>query len=226
MEERSPLIQAEFANNPEPRVSCALLLDTSSSMLGPPIEALNHALDTFKSELSKDPIASKRTEVAVLTFDSEVKVIRDFVTVDNFQPPRLTAQGVTHMGSGITRALELVENRKMIYRANGISYYRPWVIMITDGEPQGEPDYLVEDAGRMIKERESERSVAFFAVGVAGANMHRLEQIVQVRKPQMLNGLNFGGFFQWLSNSMQVISNSKTDDDQIPLPSVSGWSML
>ena len=81
----------EFAENPEPRCPCVLLLDTSGSMQGPPVAALNEGLRVFKNDLSKDPVASRRVEVAVVTFDSAVNVVQDFVTADQFQPPSLTA---------------------------------------------------------------------------------------------------------------------------------------
>ena len=95
----------EFAENPEPRCPCVLLLDTSGSMQGAAISALNEGLRVFKNDLSKDPVASRRVEVAVVTFDSAVNVMQDFVTADQFQPPTLTAQGVTYMGEAIQKAL-------------------------------------------------------------------------------------------------------------------------
>src|SRR2546425_9044632 len=91
----------EFAENPEPRCPCVLLLDTSGSMQGAPITALNEGLRTFKDDLIKNPLASLRVEVAVVTFDNDVKVVRDFVTADQFEPPTLTAQGLTLMGAAI-----------------------------------------------------------------------------------------------------------------------------
>src|SRR5207302_2206406 len=75
----------EFAENPEPRCACLLLLDTSSSMQGEPIQALNAGLRTLKEALSKDPVASRRVEVAVVTFDNRVAVAQDFVTIDKFE---------------------------------------------------------------------------------------------------------------------------------------------
>ena len=56
----SLLDQAEFADNPEPCCPVVLLLDTSGSMNGPPIEELNEALKTFNRELKADPLASLR----------------------------------------------------------------------------------------------------------------------------------------------------------------------
>jgi len=65
----------EFAENPEPRCPCVLLLDTSGSMQGVPIEALNRGLQTFKDDLMRDPVAPKRVEVAIVTFDNDVNVV-------------------------------------------------------------------------------------------------------------------------------------------------------
>src|SRR5215212_1595308 len=130
----------EFAENPEPRCPCVLLLDTSGSMQGKPIEALNEGLWVFKMEVCKDALASRRVEVAVVTFDDTVKVVQPFIGIEDFEPPVLSAQGLTHMGGGIARALDLLQLRKSQYKDHGITYYRPWVFMITDGEPQGEPD--------------------------------------------------------------------------------------
>ncbi|NMG60914.1 VWA domain-containing protein, partial [Geitlerinema sp. P-1104] len=109
----------EFAENPEPRCPCILLLDTSGSMSGLPIDALNEGLETFRDELNKDDLARKRVEVAVVSFDSKVKVVLDFVTADRFEAPVLAAQGLTSMGTGLQKALELLDERKRQYRDNG-----------------------------------------------------------------------------------------------------------
>lgn len=213
----------EFAENPEPRCPCVLLLDTSASMNGGAINALNEGLRTFKDELNRDNLAKKRVEVAIITFNFDVQVVQDFVTADQFEPPILTAQGLTHMGSAINTGLDIIESRKAQYRNNGVAYYRPWVFLITDGEPQGEPDSIVEQAAQRIRDDEANKRVAFFAVGVEGANIMRLSEIV-VRSPLKLAGLNFQELFIWLSASMQRISHSK-QDEQVSLPPP-GWGMV
>ncbi len=213
----------EFAENPEPRCPCVLLLDASGSMQGEAMEALNEGLRAFKDQLNQDNLARKRVEVAIVTFGSDVKVVQDFVTADQFEPPTLSAQGLTHMGGAILQGLEMIEARKGEYRNNGINYYRPWVFLITDGEPQGEPDSIVEQATQRIRDDEASKRVAFFAVGVEAANMTRLSQIV-VRSPLKLRGLNFKELFIWLSASMQRVSQSKPED-QVALPPP-GWGVV
>lgn len=213
----------EFAENPEPRCPCVLLVDTSGSMQGAPIQALNEGLRTLKNELIKDPVASRRVELAVVTFDSQVKLVQDFVTADQFEPPTLSAEGFTHMGGAVHKALDTIQTRKVQYRASGIAYYRPWVFMITDGEPQGEQEDVVSRAAERIRDDETNKRVAFFAVGVEGANMTRLSDIV-VRTPVKLHGLNFAEMFVWLSASMQRVSHSQVDE-QVALPPP-GWGAV
>lgn len=213
----------EFAENPEPRCPCILLLDTSGSMKGASIEALNRGLQVFRDDLVNDPLASRRVEVAVVTFDSDVHVVQHFVTVDQFVSPVLTSGGFTHMGSGIHASLDLINARKRQYRTNGVAYYRPWVFMITDGEPKGDSDEIMTQAAARIREDEEQKRMVFFAVGVENANMARLQELV-VRAPVKLIGLNFTEMFLWLSTSMQRISQSRVDD-QVSLPPP-GWASV
>jgi uncharacterized protein YegL len=213
----------EFAENPEPRCPCVLLLDTSGSMQGTAISALNEGLISFRDELLQNSLAARRVEVAIITFNSKVDVVQDFVTVDQFTPPKLVAQGLTTMGSGINKALDLIADRKSQYRSNGIAYYRPWIFMITDGEPQGEFEDVVEKAAQRLQADEANKRVAFFTVAVENANMSRLGQIT-VRAPLKLKGLNFVEMFVWLSASMSAVSHSKVDE-QVALPPI-GWGTV
>ena len=127
------------------------------------------------------------------------------------------------MGAGINKALDLLQARKARYRANGVAYYRPWVFMITDGEPQGEPPEQIQRAAQRIRDDENSKKVAFFAVGVEGANMLSLSSVI-VRPPMKLIGLNFREMFVWLSASMQKISQSQLDE-QVALPPP-GWGTI
>ena len=170
-------ILSNLLKTPKPDALCVLLLDTSSSMEGEPILALNHGLRAFKEDLRKDALASRRVEVAMVTFDSTVEVVQDFITADQFEPPGLTAQGSTLMGQAIHKALDMVSARKAQYKAAGVLYYRPWVFLITDGEPQGESEKILSEVATRVREEEANKRVAFFAVGVEKANMEKLKTL-------------------------------------------------
>jgi uncharacterized protein YegL len=237
------LEQAEFAENPEPRCAVVLLLDTSGSMHGKAIEELNAGLREFESALKSDRLAALRVEVAVLTFGGSVRALdvsggtaagsaaggakdvpfdalQAFVTVDNLRLPTLTTNGETPMGEAVHRALELLRDRKDIYRRNGIDYFRPWIFLITDGKPTDK----WEGAADEVKQEEARRGVLFYAVGVEKADLKTLERFSDQRPPLKLKGLAFRELFNWLSKSLSAIAQSRPGE-QAALPPV-GWGQV
>ena len=219
MDEQISFGTTEFADNPEPRCPCLLLLDVSGSMRGEPIAELNAGLSAFKDELMADALALKRVEIGIVTF-GPVQIALPFQGATLFYPPTLTAQGDTPMGNAIKQGLDMVRQRKDEYKANGISYYRPWVFLITDGGPTDE----WKSAAAAVREGEASKSFAFFAIGVQGANMQTLQQI-SVREPLRLDGLRFRDLFSWLSSSLRSVSRS-TPGTEVPLPSPQGWASV
>lgn len=214
-----PFGSESFADNPEPRCPCVLLLDTSGSMAGIPIEQLNDGVQLFKQELLNDSLATKRVEVAVVTF-GPVSIESGFTTVSNFYPQNLDASGDTPMGSAIATGIELVEKRKSEYKNAGIGYFKPWIILITDGAPT---DNYKSSAGQ-VKHGEENSKFAFFAIGVQEARMDILKEI-SVREPLKLKGLMFNEFFLWLSSSLKSAS-SKNPGSKVNLLPPTGWADL
>jgi uncharacterized protein YegL len=216
--------KVEFAENPEPRVPCVLILDTSTSMQGPRIAELNEGLKIYKEELISDPLASKRVEVAIVTFGGRVTRLIEFVTAESFRPPKLQVIGGTPMGAAIDTALDMIEERKNSYREHGVAYYRPWAFLITDGEPN---DHWKPIASR-VQRGEQQKAFSFFAVGVEGANMEVLKEIC-VRNPLWLQGMKFRELFSWLSNSQQAVSRSSPGEEvplQDPTSGPTGWAQV
>jgi uncharacterized protein YegL len=217
-----PFDASEFVENPEPRCPCLLLLDSSASMQGRRIDELNAGLAQFASQLVEDGLAAKRVEIAILSF-GPVHLQSDFTTAKNFTAPVLRASGATPMGEAISEGLDLIERRKQVYRDQGIAYYRPWVFLITDGEPTDD----WRKAATRVRFGEEAKAFIFFAVGIEDANMEVLAQI-STRRPLLLRGLDFRSLFTWLSNSMTSVSHSQPSEE-VPLANPAapeGWAVV
>lgn len=193
----------EFADNADPRCACVLVLDTSGSMLGEPIGALNAGMQVFARELCGDSQAAKRVEIGVVTCGDTVNVISEFGPVRAFNPQPLKAKGATPLGEAINTAIDLVAARQKQYRDAGIPTYRPWIFCISDGVPTDS----WERAAKRIREGEERKSFSFFAVAVDGADINTLARI-SVNAPVQLRGLAFAEMFRWLSSSLSAVSRS------------------
>jgi uncharacterized protein YegL len=210
----------EFADNPEPRVPCVLLLDTSGSMQGGPISELNAGVKAFKEELMSDALAAKRVEIVIVTFGDPPAVRQEFVGAESFEPPFLQAGGGTAMGAAIETGLRLLEARKHSYKDNGIAYYRPWVFLITDGSPTDS----VANASQLVRTGEAGRSFSFYGVGAGpSVDYGQLNRICPLERPAAkLEGLRFRELFSWLSKSMSSVSRS-APGTSAALPAPTGW---
>lgn len=223
---QEPILSAEdiqFADNPEPRCACVLVVDTSGSMQGAPLEELNQGLQLFASSTREDAKAARRVEVAVMAFDDTAQLVQDFTTVHDFQPPVLRAGNATALGSAVIAALDLLESRKQKYREAGVAYYRPWIFIMTDGLPTDPPAVLSEAVNR-VHEAEEKKRAAVFSVGIGEQADMNFLTLLGKRQPVRLRGLNFGEMFLWLSRSLQAVSHSRPEENHMPGESPKGWA--
>ncbi len=206
----------------EPHLACALLLDTSGSMKmgNRAIDSLNDGIKRFKASVSSDPIAQKRVDVALITFNSKVEVICDFVPISQMPTPDLEAGGMTDMAQGIQTAIDLVKQRTAMYHTLGTPCHKPWIFMITDGAATSDDDEMRMAAERIRLEEEkgSNGRLSFWVLGIDDYDREGIFKLTN--RVLELRNEDFTGIFDWLSESMSCISQSHVGErvEFTPLP--------
>lgn len=211
----------ELADNPTARVPVCLVLDTSGSMGGEPIRELNEGIKLFFNAIKTDDIAKYAAEIAVVTFGESVEKILDFGFVEKQNVPILTANGMTPMGQAVDVALDLLEQAKTQYSAVGVDYYQPWLVLMTDGAPTDD----ITTSSQRTTSLVNQRKLTIFPIGIgASADLNILSKFSPKNAPVRLQGINFKAFFEWLSKSVTITSQS-IPGANINLPPTSGWTL-
>jgi uncharacterized protein YegL len=194
--------------NAEQKCPCVISLDISESMTGNPIYELNEGIKVYQQAIQKDELAMRRVEQAIITFGGEVKVAHPLTDAAEFRAPHFSAAGMTPMGEAIEKGLDLLDERRKIARHTGVSLYRPWLFLVSDGAPT---DFM-ENAIQRLRDWEKDKKVVVFAVGVQGADMNMLARL-SARPPMKLKGLRFNELFEWLSVSLGSVARSQPGED-------------
>lgn len=203
-------IEAEEPTNYEQKCPCVLVIDVSGSMADDSLEEVNKGLVTFKDEILEDPVARLRVELAIVTFGSDANIVREFSSLDEYEMPELTISGLTNMVAGFREGLSLIGERKAYYRESGQQYYRPYLILVTDGIPTNTSEEM-EGLKSELAEGVEGKHYNVWSFGVTGADMQILNDL-NPGHAKYINDSNFNGFFKWLSASFKVISRSKEGD--------------
>ncbi len=193
--------------NFQPRCPCLLLLDTSSSMKGKPVDELNAGVTQLYDSLLGDVVASDRVELAIVTFGKgDVEVLQTFQNPKPGQCPTLTVDGYTPMAAAIQRGLDLLDARLNALKVEGLKLYKPWVVLITDGAPT-DGSAAVNAAIARVHDAQAKNRLVFWAFGVQGADMTVLSQLGGTHA-MMLDSANFRALFDWISASLSAVSHS------------------
>lgn len=218
----------DLVNNPTARVPVCLCLDTSGSMEGMPIDELNEGVRLFYEAIREDETALYSAEVSIVTFGGDAQCVVDFASLE-VQPnvPMLTANGMTPMGEAVNMSLDLLERRKNEYKDRGVDYYQPWLVLMTDGAPNGDSAELSRAINRTV-DLINQKKLTVFPVGIGSdADMDVLAQFSPKRSPLKLRGLKLREFFAWLSKSVSKTSQSIPGESvKLDVEGIKGWGEL
>ena len=196
-----------IVNANEPHMACLLLLDTSGSMGGTPIDELNAGINQFKAQVCQDSMTRNILDVAIVEFNSSHQVVQDFVPVEFMEPTSLSARGQTYIVPALKEAIDMVTERSRFYHRSGSQPYKPWIVLISDGLPMDDISGIASE----IQQLEDQGKLKFFSLGVGNYDSKTLHQL-SGPKVMKLKGYDFSGFFDWLNKSMRSISRSSPNE--------------
>jgi len=181
------------------RLPVYLVLDTSGSMTGEPIEAVKNGVQVLVSTLRQDPYALETAFLSVITFDSSAKQLMPLTELSMFQMPDLQATGTTALGEALSLLANKAENEVAKTTPEVKGDWKPLVFIMTDGEPTDEWQKGLAD----FKKQKFGMVVAC-AAG-QGANVNILKQVTEV--VVQLDTADSGtikAFFKWVSASVST----------------------
>lgn len=201
-----------FAENPEPRCACILLIATTGFVVPATIRQINEGLRQLREAILLDAKAARRIELAVVTF-GPIQVAHEFATVAHFDPPLVEAGHDNPMGAAIETAVEMIRVRKSLFRTVGIQYFRPLIVLFASGRVTD----ACGNAASLVHQGEDSGEFGFFPLNLGSADQATLSQISHPKRAPARVGPGLPSVFPWLAATLVAASRPRPDD-QPPFP--------
>lgn len=201
------------------RLPVYLLIDTSGSMTGEPIESVKVGLEAMLSSLRGDPFALESANISIITYDREVKVILPLTPLEDIQLPEITCpeSGPTNMGAALKTLCKQIDSEVHLSTPTQKGDWMPLLFLMTDGKPSDIMEY--NEAIPEVKKRKFATIIAC-AAGSKAKTEPLLQLTDQVYTLDTMDKSSFSQFFKWVSSSIGVGNRSigATSDLILPPP--------
>lgn len=188
----------------ERHFAVTFLLDTSGSMGGEPIQRLNDGLNGLVRSLQSDDNADI-IDIAVITFGGSVNVTMPHTPISRIEADfNLSASGLTPMGEGLLKAAEITNERRRLYNANGVMTFKPWIFMITDGEPTDS----IESAKQELMKLQDNDKLKLWILGIPDYDKEPLKGLTKDGLILELRDFDLKTALNWVNKSMANVSHS------------------
>lgn len=199
------------------RLLTYLCIDTSGSMKGEPIEAVNVGLQSLLSVLRQNPYALESVYLSIFTFDTQIKNVLPLTALEDVVLPTISCpeSGATFLGRMLEELIQAVTKDRILATENQKGDWRPILILLTDGKPSDVMAY--EQSIPEIKKLNFGNIVACAAGPKADpAVLKKLTDTVVSLDTMDAN--SFAQFFQWVSASVAQSSVSVGSPANSSLP--------
>ena len=203
------------------RLPVYLLIDTSGSMKGEPIESVKVGIESMIATLRQDPYALETVNISIITYDKDVKVLTPLTPLEDFQLPEIVTpdSGPTHTGAALKTLCERIDSEVKLSTPDSKGDWMPLLFIMTDGRPS---DVMLYNETIPEVKRRKFASIIACAAGMS-AKIEPLKLLTdQVYSLDTMDSSSFKKFFQWVSDLIEVGNKSigATDDLMLPPPPV------
>jgi uncharacterized protein YegL len=185
------------------RLPVYLLLDTSGSMTGDPIEAVRQGMKTLLAELKGDPQALETVWLSVITFGGSAQLAVPLTEMFLVKEPELNAGSSTPLGAALQLLIDSIGQDVRTTTETQKGDWKPLVFLMTDGSPTDEWERQADE----LKSRKLGNVIA-----LAAGPHAREEPLKRITDTVLrLHDLQPGAlqeFFKWISQSVSVSSVS------------------
>ena len=199
------------------RLPVYLLIDTSGSMKGEPIESVKVGIETMLNTLRKDPYALETVNISIITYDRDVKQLLPLTPIEDLQMPEITTpdSGPTHMGVALELLLERVDKEVNKGSINQKGDWMPLLFLMTDGKPS---DIQVFNSV-VPKVKSSQFATIVCCAAGPKAKTDELKLLTdKVYQLDTLDSATLMKFFTWVSGIIGEGNKSMGATDELILP--------
>lgn len=203
------LKEESMLNNKTRRALISVCIDNSKSMSGIRIDTVNTKINEFIKNMYSNKMARASVELSIITFGHEVSVIREFLPLSSKEKLNIVANGSrTEMGEGVKKALDLLDNRMEELTELGTRFYKPWLIIISDGEAS-DINKCIEVSKKVIdRQKAGELKVKCMNFSTEG-EIDSLKQFSVDESVDMVDDMKTWEFFSMLSRSISSVSQAR-----------------
>src|ERR1043165_370293 len=199
------------------RLPVYFLLDTSGSMFGEPIQALNTALTSMVNTLRASPQSLDSLWLSIITFDRELKEICPLTELASFQLPEITCpqSGPTNTGMALEVLHTTVKRDVIKGNANVKGDWKPLLFLFTDGKPSDL--MLYSQMVPKVKALDFGAIVACAAGNLADDS--KLKELTDtVVHLDAADSHTLKTFFKWVSETIEHGNKSQGTGEHVTLP--------
>ena len=183
------------------RLPVYLLLDTSGSMYGEPIEAVKNGVQVLVSTLRSDPYALETAYLSIITFNSTAQQLTPLTELANFQQPEIEASGCTSLGAALSLLAQKVDQEVTKTTPEVKGDWKPLVFIMTDGVPT---DDITQGLAAF---KNCKFGMVVACAAGKGADQNVLKKITEsVVSLDTTDSATIKSFFKWVSASISTSS--------------------